>query len=139
MFKRILFATDGSVAAERVLQYVEHVANVEKAEVIVCHAYELPTRYTAIDGYDELVEKYSMVAQAVVDDAVGELQQAGVNARGLSRLGAAAEVILMVADEEDANLIVMGARGAPSLAEVLLGNVSQQVIRNARCPVLIVP
>lgn len=139
MFKRILFATDGSVAAERVLLYVEHVAKVEQAEVIVGHAFELPTRYNTVEGYDELVEKYSMVAQAVVDAAVAELQQADVNARGLSRLGPAAQVILTVAEEVDANLIVMGARGAPSLAEVLLGSVSQQVIRHSRCPVLVVP
>jgi nucleotide-binding universal stress UspA family protein len=139
MFKRILFATDGSIAAERVLPYVEHVAKVEKAEVIVCHAYELPKHYNTVEGYDELVEKYSAVAQAVVDDAVAELQQAEMNARGFSRLGAAAEVILTIADEVDANLIVMGARGAPSLAEMLLGSVSQQVIRNSRSPVLLVP
>lgn len=139
MFERILFATDGSTTAERTLLYVEHLAKVEKTEVIVCHAYELPRHYSAVERYEKLAEEYSVVAQAVVDDVVEQLQQAGVSARGLIRLGVAAEVILAVADEVDASLIVMGARGTPSLAEMFLGSVSHQVVRRARRPVLVVP
>ena len=139
MFERILFATDGSTAAERILLYVEHLAKVEKTEVIVCHAYELPTHYSSVERYEKLAEEYSAVAQAVVDEAVEQLRQAGVSARGLIRLGMASEAILAIADEVDASLIVMGARGAPSLAEMLLGSVSHQVMRRARRPVLVVP
>ena len=139
MLERIVFATDGSTAAERIVLYVEHLAKVEKAEVIVCHAYELPTHYSAVERYEKLAEEYSLVAQAVVDDAVEQLRQAGASARGFIRLGVAADVILAMADEVDASLIVMGARGTPSLAEMLLGSVSHQVVRRSRRPVLIVP
>ena len=139
MFERILFASDGSTAADRILLYVEHLAKVEKAEVIVCHAYELPTHYSAVDRYEKLAEEYSLVAQAVVEDALEQLRQAEVSARGMIRLGAAAEVILAIADELDAGLIVMGARGTPLLAEMLLGGVSHQVVRRARRPVLLIP
>ena len=45
MFSRILFAHDGGMSAERALVYLEHVARVEEAEVIVLHVYELPDRY----------------------------------------------------------------------------------------------
>src|SRR4051794_6182149 len=113
MFERILFASDGSTASERILLYVEHLAKVEKTEVIVCHAYELPTHYSAVDRYEKLAEEYSLVAQAVVDDAVEQLRQAGVSALGMIRLGVATDVILAIADELDASLIVMGARGTP--------------------------
>ena len=139
MFERILFASDGSTAADRILLYVEHLAKVEKAEVIVCHAYELPAHYSAVDGYEKLAEEYSLVAQAVVNDAVEQLRQAGVSARGMVRLGAAAEVILAIADELNASLIVMGTRGALSLETMLLGSVSHQVVRRARRPVLLIP
>jgi nucleotide-binding universal stress UspA family protein len=74
-----------------------------------------------------------------VDDAVEQLRQGGASARGLIRLGVAAEVILAIADEVDASLIVMGARRVPSLAEMLLGSVSHQVVRRSRRPVLFVP
>jgi nucleotide-binding universal stress UspA family protein len=41
--------------------------------------------------------------------------------------------------EENASLIVLGTRGPSNAAELLLGSVSSEVLRNARCPVLAVP
>jgi nucleotide-binding universal stress UspA family protein len=48
-------------------------------------------------------------------------------------------VILGVAQEEKASLIVLGSRGPSSAAELLLGSVSMEVLRFAQCPVLVVP
>ena len=62
MFTRILFAHDGGMLAERVLVYLEHVARVEEAEVIVLHVYDLPERYSAADGYEMLRAQYEAVA-----------------------------------------------------------------------------
>jgi nucleotide-binding universal stress UspA family protein len=114
MFRTILFANEGSPAADRALLYVEHLAREEEAEVVVIHAYEVPNRYTTTDVYEELHATFEKAAWAVVDDALTELEGAGVLARGVVREGNAARVILKVAAEENASLIVLGTRGPSS-------------------------
>lgn len=139
MFRKILFAHDGSSAADRALLYVEHLGRLEEGEVVVVHAYDTPHRYATTDVYDELRETIEKAAWAVVDDAVNELQGAEVLARGVVREGPAARVVLEVADQENASLIVLGTRGPSSTAELLLGSVSTEILRLARCPVMAVP
>jgi nucleotide-binding universal stress UspA family protein len=138
MFKRILLATDGSPVIEREVLYAEHLARVEPAEIIVLHAYEPPVRYELYPGYDQLLQQYHAIAQAVVDDAVNELREDGVQARGEQRIGSAAEAIISAAADYEVDLIVMGMRGSSNLRE-MLGSVSAQVLRHARCPVLQIP
>ena len=139
MFPRILFAHDGGMLAERALVYLEHVARVEEAEVIVLHVYEIPEQYASSEGYDDLCAQYSVVANEVVEDAVTYLHEREVSARGMSMMGDSARVILEVAAREDASMIVIGSRGPSSMAELMLGSVSIEVLRHASCPVLVVP
>jgi nucleotide-binding universal stress UspA family protein len=137
MFKRILLATDGSPVVERQILYAEHLARVEPAEIIVLHAYAPPECYANYAGYEQLLEQYRVVAQAVVDETVNQLRDDGVTARGELRLGPAAEAILGAVADDDIDLVVLGRRGG-GLQE-LLGGVSAHVIRHVRCPVLQMP
>jgi nucleotide-binding universal stress UspA family protein len=139
VFSRILFAHDGGMLAERALVYLEHVARVEQAEVIVLHIYDLPDKYSATEGYELLRAQYESVAQEIVEDAVLFLQERDVSARGLSLSGDSARAILETAAAEDASLIVIGSRGPSSMADLVLGSVSLEVLRHASCPVLVVP
>jgi nucleotide-binding universal stress UspA family protein len=138
MFKRILLATDGSPVVERQILYAEHLARVEPAEIIVLHAYMPPEQYANYAGSDQLLEQYRVVAQALVDEAVSELRDDGVAVRGEVRLGPAADAILSALADDDIDLVVLGRRGGGGLQE-LLGGVSAQVLRHARCPVLQIP
>jgi nucleotide-binding universal stress UspA family protein len=134
MFKRILLATDGSPVVERQILYAEHLARVEPAEIVVLHAYAPPEHYANYAGYEQLLEQYRVVAHAVVDEAVNQLRDDGVTARGEACLGSAAEAILGAVADEEIDLVILG-RGGGSL-QALLGSVSAQVLRHARCPVL---
>ena len=53
-------------------------------------------------------------------------------------LGAAPEAILRLAEEEQADLIVMGSHGRGWLGRLLMGSVAEEVMRHATCPVLVV-
>jgi nucleotide-binding universal stress UspA family protein len=139
MFSRILFAHDGGMLAERAMVYLEHVARVEDAEVVVLHVSELPEHDSATEGYEALCAQYEAVAQEIVDDVVALLQERDVAARGIALPGDSATAILDTAVQEDVSLIVIGSRGPSSVAELMLGSVSLEVLRHARCPVLVVP
>jgi nucleotide-binding universal stress UspA family protein len=141
MFKTIVFATDGSAAADRVLLYTEHLARIEGAQVVVVHAYELPKAYEWAEGYTNLENQFKQVAEEVAEDAVSELQLAGVQAVADVRQGSAPQAILDAALAHKADLIVMGSRvrNRENMAEMLLGSVSAYVLRYAPCPVLAIP
>jgi nucleotide-binding universal stress UspA family protein len=140
MFRRILFAHNATPAAERALIYLEHIARQENAEVIVLHVYQSPERYVATPGYAALVEQFETVASEVVNDTVEFLQKAGVSAIGVVEAGTSpARIIIEAAKEEDASLIVLGTRGPSKMSDILLGDVSTEVLRHAHCPVFLVP
>jgi nucleotide-binding universal stress UspA family protein len=79
-------------------------------------------------------------AQHLVDAAVAELQGEGVDARGqvLPGQGRVGRKILEVAEEERADLIVLGSRSMSRLEEIVAGNPSHKVVHAAKCPVLLV-
>jgi nucleotide-binding universal stress UspA family protein len=139
MFRKIVLAHEGSPAGERALPYVEHIARSDGAEVVVVHIYDVPARYLSTDAYGDLHAGFEKASWEVVDDAVQELQKASVAARGEVREGATARGILEVAEAEGASLIVLGTRGPSSATELLIGSTSTEVLRYARCPVLVVP
>jgi nucleotide-binding universal stress UspA family protein len=139
MISRILFAHDGGMLAERALVYLEHIARVENAEVIVLHVYQVPERYAATAGYEGLRQQYEDVAQEIVDDASEHLRERNITVQGLVLPGESAQVILETAVREEISMIVMGTRGPSNIADVMLGDVSLEVLRHAHCPVLVVP
>lgn len=139
MFTKILFAHDGSMLAERAMVFLEHIAHIEEAQVIILHAYQVPERYSATEGYYALRDQFEAVAQEIVDDAVEHLAERQIQAWGLALPGSSARSILETAARENVSLIIMGSRGPSSMADVMLGDVSLEVLRHASCPVLVVP
>jgi nucleotide-binding universal stress UspA family protein len=137
MFKRILLATDGSPVVERQILYAEHLARIEQAELIVLHAFEPPARYAGYEGYEQLLERYHAVAQAVIEEVVAELREDGVAAQSEVRQAPPADAIIAVAAEQNIDLIILGTRSGAGPAAI--GGVSAQVLRHAHCPVLQIP
>jgi len=136
MFERIVLAVDGSAPSNRAIETAADLARRIGSEVIVLHVREREMAYVGaveIESTDEVRE--------LVDGTVRQLKDAGVSARGevLSTVfGRAARVILEAANEDGAEMIVMGSRGLSDLAGLVLGSVTHKVLHLARCPVLVV-
>ena len=65
-------------------------------------------------------------------------REAGLEAHARVELGNPADVVLRIAAEEGSSLIVIGATGKGHVAELVLGSVSDEVIRKSHLPVLVV-
>ena len=93
------------------------------------------------DVYTEAAgEDLRRVAQEILDEQVRKIEEAGGTvAIAHLRMGERRdEAIVHLAEEIDADLIVIGSRGFGGLKRALLGNVADSVVRHAHCPVLVV-
>jgi nucleotide-binding universal stress UspA family protein len=74
----------------------------------------------------------------VLERAAGQLEDKITRVTRSTPTGDPADEIVATADDFDADLVVVGARGLGGVARALLGSVSEKVLHHARCPVLIV-
>jgi nucleotide-binding universal stress UspA family protein len=137
MFYKVIWATDGSENADRALELAKSQVSGNGGSLLALHS----TQYVVAKGTApvHVDEDETMVK---VKQQVADLQNAGVKAefRAVeSGSHGAAHSIARVADEEGADLIVVGTRGHTPLAGVFLGSVAQRLASISPCPVLVVP
>jgi nucleotide-binding universal stress UspA family protein len=142
VFKRILFPTDFSDVATRALEFVKQLKESGAEEVVVLNVlekkyYYLSEEYPTVDleTLDQDLKKEVMKKLAGVANTLNEkgFKVKVINARGIPE----AE-ILRIEQEERVSLIVLGSHGVSNLKEMLLGSVSETVIRKSKQPVLVV-
>lgn len=87
----------------------------------------------------ELSRQRHAEAEKKLAALVSELSRDRLKARSLIREGVPHDRIIKTALEKKASLIVMGTHGRTRLAHLLIGSVAERVVREAPCPVLVVP
>jgi nucleotide-binding universal stress UspA family protein len=138
----IVVGIDGSRHSQRALEVAITEAALRHVPLTVLTVHQVVAGYSghgvAYPGDDTLAEKARQAAQEEVDGVLADLgdsRPASVTVQGVS--GLPAEALLAAA--KDADMIVVGSRGAGGFSRLLLGSVSYQVAHHARVPVLIVP
>ncbi len=136
MFKKIVWATDGSDSADRALELARSLASQHGSELIVVHSVE---RIAARGAYAQDAEEDEH--QNKVRRQAEELAQSGVPTKVqlIESLSGAAHRIAEVAEKEGADLIIVGTRGHNPFTGLLVGSVTQRILHVAPCPVLVVP
>jgi nucleotide-binding universal stress UspA family protein len=138
MFETIIWATDGSEAAERALPTAVGLVRGQPAKLAVVHADERIGGRAA--GYSALADEDDV--RVKLESQVGSLIADGIDAELLVKSGInkdPADLIADVARELGADLIVVGTRGHGRMAGMLLGSVTQRLLHVSPCPVLAVP
>jgi nucleotide-binding universal stress UspA family protein len=138
MFKKILVAYDGSPHSQRALTTAVELARLTHASVQLLHAYDKIPAYLGEPNFQDMVDRVVIPARELVKNAADQVRTEGFQVTTNALEGPAAEAILNVAETEKFDLIVMGSRGLGQLQGLLIGSVSDRVIRHAHIPVLIV-
>jgi len=144
--KFVLVATDGSASAGRAVALAAEIARTFDATLHIVNVLEgYSAASEALECHPSSIETPSF--ETVSCTATEILQKARERAASLgarrveieTRTGPVAETILEIARDEGADTIVVGKRGHGRVAGLLLGSVSQKIVCEAFCPVLVAP
>jgi len=138
----IIVGVDGSGDSQRALEWAMKEAAVRATPLTVMTVHEQARGY--LGGMNEfsndhiLGEKARGIVQAEVDSAasaLGDSSPASVTVRVTS--GSVVEELVNAA--KDADMLVVGSRGAGGFSRLVMGSVSAQVTQHATCPVVVIP
>lgn len=133
MFKTVLFPINRGPEAEQAASLVLELIQHHQSRLVVLSVAHRP------DAEDESAQMSAEAAADLLSQAKDMFTKQGVDCETLEREGQPAFVICDVADEINADLIVMGCRGIGLIEESAEDSVTNRVINLAPCPVLVVP
>jgi nucleotide-binding universal stress UspA family protein len=141
---RILLAVDGSPRAEAARELVANTAWPARSAIRVITVREpvnvflgTPWAPTAARQMDELDAQLDEHAGSIVDEAARAMARTGCTVERAALLGRPATTIVEQAVDWRADVVVMGSRGHGTIATMLLGSVTAEVVDHAPCPVLV--
>ena len=145
LFKRIVCAADFSDCSMHALEYALSLAQEADAHLTVVHVLELPAdlpreiHETVLGGPRNLLEYVTLAEEdrrARLRDAIPERVRAHGAVDTILATGKPYREILRVAEERQADLLVIGVHGRGAADRLLFGSTAQHLVRQATCPVL---
>jgi nucleotide-binding universal stress UspA family protein len=130
---------DFSLPSKRALEYAALVASKSRGRLLVIHALEWSEESEGAprDGMAPLPTS-EQDALTLLNDLVTDGVRAKCDPELIVGYGIAADEVLRVAKERQADLVVLGTQGRNAFDLALFGSTAQQVVRAATCPVLMV-
>jgi nucleotide-binding universal stress UspA family protein len=126
----ILLATDGKPHSEKAVRYAFDYAALRKESLYVVLAVSPKSE----DEKDKVI-KQGMTA---LDDLVKRGASENVKVTTMLETGTPYEAVLNAADQVKADAIVVGTSGKAAIDRVLIGSVSEYIVRNSKCTVIVV-
>jgi nucleotide-binding universal stress UspA family protein len=142
---RILLATDASKDAEKAALIASDIANSTGSELHVLHVGNTKDFHVAPSAEQSFSPRTAPLgevrekAEKTLEEAVKQVEEVGGTVtQATLRMGDPDDEILRFCDEQgEFGLIVMGSRGLTRIKRVVMGSVSESIVRHAHCPVLV--
>ena len=144
MFGSIVVGTDGSETANSAVQQAIDLAKAVGAKVQLVSAYEPVSDSRLRQEKNQAPEDLQWMinpredVDSTLEEAKDKAEEAGVDVHIHARQGDPADAILDVAEETNADLIIVGNKGMTGAKRFLLGSVPNKVSHHAPCSVLII-
>jgi nucleotide-binding universal stress UspA family protein len=136
--KTIVVATDLEGKSEAALEYARKLAGAYGARIVLAHGLD-PMEYAAIDSVPgRILKRMPEKARAVLDEMAADLIREGIRSHSEVRQGAVVQMLLDVARQYEAGLIVIGTRGSGGAGPLAVGAIAEEMVRLSSCPVLAV-
>lgn len=126
MYKRILVAMDSSDLAKKALSKAIDLAKLTNSEIYVVNVIKKENPHTTAQ------------AEEIMSDAEEYAEVQGTRVETFIKTGESPDEIVFLAMDKKVDLIVLGSRGETGVRRILIGSTAQEVVRFARCSVLVV-
>jgi len=145
MFRKILYPTDFSDVSKNALNFLKQFKNIGVEEICVLHVIDKrDVQFSYLYFFDEnsvdgnVEQKLKNEAEREMEEIEGKLKDWGFKVSSRVTFGIPIKEILSAEKKEDISFIVIGSHGKSDLEEMLLGSVSDNIIRKCKKPVLVV-
>jgi nucleotide-binding universal stress UspA family protein len=141
VLKRILIATDGSENAEKAANFGIQIAGQSDAKVYAVYVIDTTPYYSIpLDQVwtKEVYEQFERMGHEITADVEKTAKVAGLEAESIVLKGNPAERIVNFAEEQNVDMIVVGSHGIGKFERLVIGSVSEKIVRHAKVPVLVV-
>jgi nucleotide-binding universal stress UspA family protein len=144
MFSTIVVGTDGSETAGKAVARATDLAAELGARLLIVSAFEpvsdarLRDEATRVPADLQWMINPREDVDATLEEAAQGASERGLDVQTFARQGDAADAILDVAEEQRADLIVVGNKGMTGAKRFLLGSVPNRISHHAPCSVLII-
>jgi len=145
MYKKILAPLDGSSYSEFSLDHVKTIARgCAVPEVVLLRVVE-PIQATDMAAFTQTgidimpyMNEVEAAAKSYIEKMAVDLQKEGLQAKGISTVGRAADTILSYIDQNGVDLVVMSTHGRSGINRFFMGSVADKVVRHSKAPVLLI-
>jgi len=140
VMRRVLLATDGSSFSEEAAWFLSHLPHTDRLDLTVITVLDDPSiaRNRAATVYlKESIEREKAMANDAYQKIVQMFSGANATLSHVVKEGHRGETVIQVAEQVDADLILVGARGHSMVGRLLLGSTSDFVATHASCSVMV--
>jgi nucleotide-binding universal stress UspA family protein len=145
VMRKALVPLDGSKESEAIIPHIEELASMLKSEVVLLHVmaptyfvYSIPGETVQMPFTPEDMERFKAKADHYLETVVAALKNKGINARAEVAIGAAADEIIRMADEMQADIVAMSTHGRSGISRWAFGSTADKVLHAGNKPVLLV-
>ena len=138
--KRILCPIDHSECSKEALKYAVSSAMKDDAKLLLLHVIDIRSFNEGLDAMSTQIPNEETIEQLRVKllDCIPEEIRDDMDVEAIVSQGIPFAEIISTAKEKEIDMIVIGSHGRTGLSHMMMGSVSEKVVRKAPCPVLIV-
>jgi nucleotide-binding universal stress UspA family protein len=151
MLSKILFPTDFSEVADKAKDFILELPAADTLEVVVLNVIN-QRLFDALDTHSAIIfhdgrykDDPDKVRQRIIDERrqrldtlCEEFTKVGFSVKTVVAVGNPRKEILKVEDQESISAIVMGSHGRSNLSEMLIGSVTEKVVRRSKANVIVI-
>ncbi|WNY26230.1 universal stress protein [Methanolapillus millepedarum] len=138
LYQKIIVATDGTDYVKKAINTAISLSKLTGAELYAVYVADVSNITPTSAEWVLVSENIKKESDAALEYFKMEAEKAGVKYQTISLSGSAPGEIVQYANQINADLIIVGATGKKTLERILLGSVSEKIVRTAKQQVLIV-
>ncbi|KKG15437.1 universal stress protein [Methanosarcina sp. 2.H.T.1A.6] len=139
-YRNIVIATDGSENTRKAISYGIEIAKLSGATVHALYVVDTSS-FSSIPmdaGWEAMYEILKKEGEKAVSEVKRQGEIAGVDVKEVLEEGHPSNAILEFAENNNADLVIMGTLGKTGLDRFLMGSVAEKVVRGSKVPVMVV-